>query len=345
MKLLITGANGFLGRYVVAEAVKQGINVRALLRPASKNIPESWKNHCLIEIVYGDLRKKDKITELFSDCDVVVHLAATKTGDIYEQLSGTVIATENLLNAMKEANLSKIVLISSFAVYEYKKRLSFSVLDESSPLAVDTFKRDQYCQTKTLQEKLVLQIAKENSWQCVVLRPGVIFGRDNLWTARLGMQLNPKKWLTIGNLAALPLTYVENCASAIVLASEFKGADKTKILNIVDGKPPSQAKYIRFLKKHTPGKVKIVFIPWLIMRFIAFCASSFNRLFLHGNGKIPGLFVPESQHARFKPLKYSNKLIIDSLDWYPRFTWKEGIERSLSVMDLTSVSPIEVETV
>ena len=58
----------------------------------------------------------------------------------------------------------------------------------------------------------------------MILRPGVIYGRDNLWTARLGIGGQGKRlWLRTGAWARLPLTYVENCADAIVTAAERAG--------------------------------------------------------------------------------------------------------------------------
>lgn len=337
MKLLITGAGGFLGQYVTSEAVNRGHRVRALLRPSSKRVPEGWGSHPSIEVARGDLRNRRVIPELLADCDAVIHLAAVKAGDLYEQFGGTVIATENLLSAMEETEIRRMVLISSFSVYEYMKRPGWSIIDEKSPLAIDPFKRDEYCQTKMMQERIALESAKRNGWRCVALRPGVIYGRDNLWTARLGSQSREHKWISIGRFAPLPLTYVENCASAILLAVEYDGPEQTPILNVVDGTTPSQRTYINFLKKNMAGKIGIVGVPWMLMRFLARTAWLFNRIFLKGHGKFPGLLVPDRLHARCKPFRYPNRKIVSTLGWVPRFTWKEGVLRSLSDVDLISL--------
>ena len=49
MKLLITGASGFVGQYVVAEALRRGLQVRAVLRPASNEKRLIWHNHPNLE--------------------------------------------------------------------------------------------------------------------------------------------------------------------------------------------------------------------------------------------------------------------------------------------------------
>src|SRR5688572_22477616 len=99
MKLLVTGASGFLGRSVVAEATRRGHDVRSVVRPQT------------------DLRSRRGLVELFEGIDAVIHLAACKGGDVYAQYAGTVVATENLLWAMSEAKSSaKFIHISSFSV-------------------------------------------------------------------------------------------------------------------------------------------------------------------------------------------------------------------------------------
>ncbi len=333
MKLLITGAGGFLGRYVVDAALQGGHEVHAMVRPASHSIPDSWQGHSKITIVRADLRSAHGIAELLEGIDGVIHLAASKSGDLYEQFGGTVITTENLLNAMPEAGIDRLVVISSFSVYEYQQRWAWSKHDETSPLAIDPLMRDEYCQTKLIQEQLVLERAKAHDWQCVVLRPGVIYGRDNLWTARLGMQINKRWWMRTGTFASLPLSYVENCAEAVVRAAEYNGNPRQLILNVVDGKTPSQRAYLKVLQNKMTPRPHIIPIPWTVMRLLARLAWLTNRIFFNGTAKVPGLFVPSRLHARCKPLRYTNKKIVSTLGWKPRYSWQEGINRSLQNAD------------
>jgi hypothetical protein len=77
----------------------------------------------------------------------------------------------------------------------------------------------------------------------------------------------------------------------------------------------------------------IVPIPWTLMRLIARVAWLTNRVCFKGTAKVPGLFVPSRLHARFKPLRYTNKKIVSALGWKPRYSWQEGIQRSLGKAD------------
>ncbi len=333
MKLLVTGAGGFLGRYVVASAVQCGHEVCAMVRPASQYIPESWQGHPQVEVVRGDLRSSHGSAQLLEGVDAVIHLAASKTGDLYEQFGGTVIATENLLDAMCEAGIGRLVVTSSFSLYEYLKRWAWSTLDEASPTAAEPFVRDEYCQTKLVQEQMVLERVEAHDWRCVVLRPGAIYGRDNLWTARLGIQVNDRWWIRTGTFAPLPLTYVENCAKAIVLAAEYNGPKRILVLNVVDNETPSQRAYLNELRDRVTPRPRIVPIPWTVMRLLARLAWLTNRVCFKGTAKIPGLFVPSRLHSQCKPLQYTNRKIVSSLGWEPQYSWQEGIHRSLEKAD------------
>jgi nucleoside-diphosphate-sugar epimerase len=325
MKVLITGATGFLGRYVVAEALSRGHSVRAVVRPTS----DANQFDRDVECVRVDLRSPRGLVEACRDVDAVIHCAAAKSGDFYAQFAGTVLATENLLNAMKEASVKHIVAISSLSVYDYKHQWSFSRLDESSPLESHPRDRDEYAQTKLLQEKLVREFVKENDWRCTILRPGVIFGKDNLWTARLGIQ-GKKTWIRTGGFAKLPLTYVENCAQAIVMALESPSA-VGGTFNVIDDQLPTQRTYAAHLQKRWPSRIKMFPIPWTLMRAIAAMADLTNKLIFRNRAKLPGLLIPARLHARCKPLRFSNDLLKQTTGWRPKYPWPEALDRSLGI--------------
>jgi len=328
MKLLVTGANGFLGRHVVNAAVRSGHDVRAQVRPSSKNIPDEWFIHPSVEIVRCDLRDAECVISLVKGVDTTAHLAAAKTGGIHEQFASTIIGTENLLEAINAVGGMRIVCISSFSVYEYLQSRRWSILDEASPRAHEPERRDAYCQTKSIQEDLVRSFAAENDWPCVILRPGVIFGRDHLWTARLGMRMGRRWWIRIGALAPVPLTYVENCADAVVLATVSKHAAREVVLNVVDDDVPSLRAYMNALKQQTSPRPRVVPVPWMVARLLAASVWWTNKMFFQGRAKVPGMLTPTQLHARSKPLRYSNEAIKNALGWKPHYTWREGLERA-----------------
>jgi len=332
MNLLVTGANGFLGRHVVAEALRRGHSVRAVVRSAGDVPRNGWRPGANFSFVQADLRRRKGLSDAVAGVDAVLHLAAAKAGDMYAQYGGTVVATENLLAAMSEARVRRIVAISSLSVYDYLKMRSFSVLTESSPLETDAFDRDEYAHTKLVQERLVRDHATQEGWNFVILRPGVIYGKDNLWTARLGIR-GGKVWLRTGAWAKLPLAYVENCAEAIVTAAERAGEVSVKgnVFNLIDDKPPTQRQYARQLQRRMSPRPIIVPVAWTVMRSLARMAVLTNKLLLGGRAKVPGIFIPARLHARCKPLRFDNARIKQSLGWSPRYSLEEALDRSFAV--------------
>jgi len=139
MKLFVTGANGFLGRHVVAEALRRGHAVTAMLRSAE--MPKvGWAGHPNLKIVQADLRSRRGLTRSPGGDGCGSSPGGGQERDLYAQYAGTVVATENLLAAMTEAGVRRIVLVSSLSVYEYLRLPSYSLLTEDSPLEKRCFR-------------------------------------------------------------------------------------------------------------------------------------------------------------------------------------------------------------
>ncbi|XDE63593.1 NAD-dependent epimerase/dehydratase family protein [Arthrospira platensis BEA 1257B] len=335
MKLFITGASGFLGQYIVAEALGRGHQVKAVLRPQTDETKFSWFNHPNLAIVRLDLRQSSGLVESLQSVDAVIHLAASKSGDFYTQFAGTVIATENMLIAMKKTGISKLIAISSFSVYDYVKMRWHQILDEDSPIEADPLNRDEYAQTKLIQEQLYRDFERYGG-QVSIIRPGMIYGRDYLWNACLGAEIGDSAWLRIGGNAIMPLTYVENCAEAIVIAAETEAACG-QTLNIVDDNLPTQNVYAKKLIETMDKVPKIYFINWFFMGLIANMAWLFNRLFIESKARLPGILVPAKLQARFKPLRYTNQKAKQILNWQPTYSLDQAFQRSSGTEDLLAV--------
>ena len=327
MKLLITGATGFLGKAVTVEALARGHQVRAMVRPSREVTGLPWHGNPNVEYSRVDLRSRRGLDEAVAGVDAVLHLAASISGDFYSQFEGTVVATERLLDAMKAAGGGQVVLISSFSVYGYLRRWPFTLIDEESPIEEVMAERDDYAKTKLLQDQLVRRYANEGSWPLVVLRPGVIYGPGKVYGARLGSKVKNRLWLRLGAWARVPMTYVENCAQAVVLAAETEAA-QGQTLNILDDNPPTQRSLAKAIRRRTSPRPFLLPICWTLLRITARTVWIFNRCFLGGKAKVPGVFIPARLHARFKPLRYSNAKARRVLDWQPRYTLEQGLNRS-----------------
>ncbi|NJL48525.1 MAG: NAD(P)-dependent oxidoreductase [Leptolyngbyaceae cyanobacterium SM2_5_2] len=328
MRLLVTGASGFLGQYVVANALQRGYFVRAVVRPGRTIGSLPWSSHPALEVFEADLAKPDSLATMLLGIDCVIHLAASKSGNFDDAYQGTVVTTNHLLSAMEQARVWRLVCVSSFSVYDYSHLDNHSVLDETCPLETRPEQRDAYAQTKLLQEEAVRQFSALPEAAITILRPGMIYGQEALWNACQGAGVGPL-WLLIGPNGHMPLTYVENCADAILQSVETNEAIDT-ILNIVDDPLPNRRQYTQALIKHGHDTPTIVPITWSFCRGIAQMASLMNLWLFLGRVKLPGLLNPVRLDARFKPFTYSNSQAKKTLDWQPAYTWQDAIARCLS---------------
>jgi nucleoside-diphosphate-sugar epimerase len=324
VRLLITGAGGFLGRYLVRVATSRGHVARALLRPESRQLSPSPD----VEVARVDLRDRNAIRSALEDVDAVIHSAAVR-GDFQMQREDTIAATESLLEAMQSVGVQRLVLISSLSVYRHSALPADSVLDESSPLESDFSQRDAYCYGKASQERLAQDASARGSIALTIIRPGAIFGPSRTFTAGLGWQITPRLWIRVGGAAEAPLTFVENCAEAIVVAAERKETIG-QVYNVVDDERPTRRGYTDLLKRH--GAVSPIILPagWGIVRVVAALASATNRFVLRGRLELPGLLIPARVDARFKPLRYSNERVRRAIGWKPSVPLQEAMSRSFS---------------
>src|SRR5262245_35720589 len=133
MKVLVSGAGGFLGRHVVQRLLSRGHKVRAIVRPAS--VEPSWGDQ--VELFRADLRVHSNLAAAFDSIDAVMHLAAATSGNEDMQFASTVVATERFLDAMAGSSTRRLILVSSLVVYDWEK--INGVMDERSPLLKDPF--------------------------------------------------------------------------------------------------------------------------------------------------------------------------------------------------------------
>ena len=337
MKLLITGASGFLGKYVVTEALRHGFQVRAAIRHTSDEKRLPWRNYANLELIRIDLTESEALEDALKGIDSVVHLAAAKQGNYQTQYENTVVATENLLQAMVKAKIKRLVAISTFSVFDYLHIAESTIINEESPIEAQPSHRDVYAQTKLIQESLFRDFERKYCGEVTILRPGIVYGRNNLWNAHLGVNLKNRLWIRIGGNAQLPLTYVENCAQAIVSTLMHQ---KTigKTLNIVDNDLPTQKAYTEKILKLLPHHPSTIAINWKIMRILSGSAWLSSKVLFLGKIKLPGILVPARLEARFKPFRYSNSKAQQILNWQPLYSLDEALKRSFSDVDLLDES-------
>jgi 2-alkyl-3-oxoalkanoate reductase len=329
LRVLVTGAGGFLGRHVVAALLRRGHEVRAMIRPSSRTDGLAWVDR--VDVVRADLRMPDSLAAAFDGVDVLVHLAARVGGNESAQMADTVVGTERLLAAMTRSAARRLVLASSFSVYDWSAIRG--TLDEQSPLESDLYHRDGYAIAKTWQERVVRRNSLEQQWDLTVLRPGFIWGRDHEYLAGLGQKVG--RWhLVFGPWARPPLTYVENCADCFAEAVENPRA-VGETFNVVDGHVINSWNYLGEYLRRSGLRDHRIPVPYSAALTGSLLADRVNRWFFQGRLKLPGLLIPCRFRARFKPLEFSTRKLQEVLGWQPLLDIAECLRRTYDSVPAT----------
>lgn len=320
MKVLITGANGFLGRALVTAFLARGHQVRALVRPAT-DAGGLWGND--VEIVRADLRSPPPLKSAFEGVDALVHLAADITGSDEDQFEATVVGTERLLAAMADSETSRLVLASSFTVYDWAT--ARDRLDENTPIASNLDERGRYTVAKVWQERVARQASEEHGFELTVLRPGFIWGHGNESLAGMGQSVGRLHFVVAGT--RLPLTYVENCADCFVTATENPAAIG-QTFNVVDDENISAWKYMGAYLHHTSHSGVRVPVPYWLGLSLAQLIQWTAKLLLGPTPKLPSIAMPARFIARFTPLRFPNDRLRHRLGWHSLYSFEAGLSRT-----------------
>lgn len=160
-KVLITGANGFIGNMLLAYYQAQGIPVVGVDLSGNGD-----------DVFQGDIGQPETISELLQDCDVVVHTAALVSNSIADadMWRVNVLATRNLIAAAEKHKVRRFVQISSIVAYGNSAE---GELDEEHPVHADG---GSYVLTKLASEHAVLAATAKSPMELVIVRPGDVYG-------------------------------------------------------------------------------------------------------------------------------------------------------------------------
>lgn len=325
-KILVTGSNGFIGVKVVECLLENGLtNVRCFVRPSSslerlKAVLDKFAA-TTVEIVCGDLLNPDDCLKAAQDVTVIYHLAAGFEKSFAGAFMNSAIATRNLIEAFLACGKAKrFVNVSSFAVYSNLKMKRGELLDENCPLEDSPQERyDAYGFGKLKQEEIVREYGNKRGLPFVILRPGAVFGpgKKDL-SGRVGINTFGF-FIHLGGKNQLPLTFVDNCAEAIVLAGLKPDVDG-ETFNVVDDELMTSKEFL-MARKHAQ-KFFSVRVPYPLAYTACLLWEKFSR---NSQGQLPPVFNRRRCSAEWKGNRYSNSKLHEKLGWTPKVKMSDAV--------------------
>lgn len=330
MKVLLTGAGGFLGRRVAASLAAAGIDdIRLHFRGAAPGAMLDGLAAAHPGTRFGtgsaNLLYPRDLPALVSGVDCIVHAAAGMRGSAADMFANTVVGTRNLLDAAVRGGVRRVVLVGSFAVYRTEGLARNAVHDESVPVEEVGIEKGAYAHAKTRQEHLLAEYRAKHGIQTVVLRPGVIYGpgggglSSRVGIGAMGM------FFSLGRGAELPLTYVDNCADAVAHAVR-NGVDGCAY-NVVDDALPSCRQYLARYQARVGG-LRVFPVPYWMLATGSRWLQRYHRT---SKGQLPALLTPYVVRSMYRPFRHSNAAL-KAIGWRPRVATEDGLRLTFEAM-------------
>lgn len=309
MTILVTGANGFVGKALCAEIHSRGMQVLGAIRHKSQLLNE------LKVIEVGEINVHTNWESALIDCKIVIHLAArvhvmqeTSKDPLTAFRQINVEGTLNLARQAIKAGVKRFIFVSSIKVNGEHTRpgKSFAALDAPNP-------QDAYGLSKYESERALLELGIETGLEVVIIRPPLVYGKGvkaNFKSLIKLAQLNiPLPFGSITNKRSL--IYIENLIDFIILSVNHPSAANQTFL-ISDDEDVSTTQLIKYIKSAS-GK-RYLLIP--VSQGLLSCVFK-----LIGKSTL--------SHRLLGNLQVDITKAKTLLNWKPPYSVKEGIERTV----------------
>lgn len=307
-RVLVTGAGGFIGSHLTERLLRDGAQVRALVRYNSRG-HEGFlgsleaADRKRLELVHGDLRELDSVQRAMDQVEVVFHLGAL-VGIPYsyvhtqEVIDTNVNGTANILLAARaQKNLSRVVLTSTSEVYGTAR---YVPIDEAHPLQAQS----PYAASKIAADALGVSFQRSFDLPVTIVRPFNAYGPRQSMRAVIPttiVQALTRDQVMLGTLTPTrDFTYVTDTVEGFIRAASTPAAIGQTI-NVGSGAEISIGDLARRIAKLTGRDLPIVQDP----KRLRPSASEVERLF------------------------GGNKLARDVLGWQPQVTLDDGLKRTI----------------
>ena len=309
MRVMVTGAAGFLGRAVVEAAVGDHDVVAAVRQthPAPWIEDAGARRHS-VNLGLGPTTgpRNTKLQGALQGIEVVIHCAGrVRWGSRADYDRDNRIATEEVFDAARRAGVRRVVHVGSTAVYG-DRAVERGAVSEDSPLGYLVSRLDRYTKSKIAAEEAALG-AMGDGLEVVCVRPGWIIGpRDHTLDALARSLAGPVFPLAGGGRNLLAVTSVGSVASALLLAATRPEA-AGRIYNVAQDEDITQRDFLEAVADAAGVSARLVPVPYnalyaggfvgeLVARCVPGGAPPLSRnavILLGGNARIPPTRIVE----------------------------------------------------
>jgi predicted dehydrogenase/nucleoside-diphosphate-sugar epimerase len=322
-EVLVTGASGFIGNYLVQSLLAKGKAVRALVRPNSFHLGRLKEMD--VEILEGDLADPAVPLKAVEGIQTVYHAGSPMGGGWDEFKSAAVEATDRLIKVSLAAGVERFVQFSSLNVYDLLSAGKGAVIEEDWPLQKTGRITGPYAWAKIECEKMALRAYAEHGLGASIVRPGMVIGpKGRVFFPHLGYNFQDRTFVIIGGgRIELAITYVENTVEGVILAGT-KPEAIGNIYNLVDDGTLTARQYIELFMETSKVPAKIVNMPYAAIYGITMLYEAVSGLGLIKAG------ATSRDQLRWKQamVSFANAKAKAELGWQPLVPLEEGLKRT-----------------
>jgi dihydroflavonol-4-reductase len=273
MRALVTGATGFVGAAVVRALLREGWQVRALVRSGSNR---SNLQHLALEIAVGDLSDRPSLDRALAGCGALFHVAADyRLGapDPRQLYSTNVEGTRNILLAARQAGVESTVYTSSVATVGIPS--DGSPGDEQTAVSLEAM-IGHYKRSKFLAEQVALEAAQAGQ-RVVIVNPSTPVGPGDVKPTPTGQLVLDA---AAGRMPAyvdtgLNIVHVDDVAAGHLLAHHRGRSGERYILG---GEDMTLKQILACIAKLVGRKPPRVRLPYAAVLPIAYLAEAWTRV-------------------------------------------------------------------
>ncbi len=328
-KVLVTGANGLIGRHLVRRLLEEGNRVRLFVRRQ----PEAeFMNENNLEVFLGDLGDPAAVDRAVAGAEIVYHVGAAMKGGAHDHERGTVCGTQNIVDSVLRHNVRRLVYISSLSCLHTAAARRGDVITENWPIEPSPIKRGAYTQAKTAAEKIVLDAVRDRHLGAVLLRPGRVFGPGmTLLTPEVARRIG-NAFIVLGDgTRELPLVYVEDVIDAIVLAAQSRKFDGS-VFHIVDRTRITQNQVIRDYISKNSKKAKVIHLPMTVVYSLALGVELLSKML-----KRPAPLTRYRVKSALARMRFDCSRAENDLGWRPRVGVASGLQETMASESANSI--------
>jgi predicted dehydrogenase/nucleoside-diphosphate-sugar epimerase len=278
-RVLVTGANGYVGLQVVKALVKSGYYVRALVRPTSS---QEHLKQLKVEVFLGDVRRLEDLSTAADGIQVIVHLAAGMKGSRDFIVDTCVRGTQNVAEAASLQRVKRVIYMSSLSVYDFAKLHDGENLTETSPLEEQPESRGAYSLGKRRAEDVALSHLADSTTPWTILRPSLIVGNGSNVFAPVGSKVGNTLVCLGRPRKRLPLVHVEDVAAAVLQILEHQNT-KGRVYTLSHPDTVTVRGYVHTCFRRSPHKhVRVIYVPYVVARLGGWMAALVKKLTRRG---------------------------------------------------------------